>query len=427
MTGVVGQQFIRLISNLILTRLLVPEYFGLMALVTSTLVLLTLMTDLGVSRSVVNHQDNQPHFFETAWTLQLLQSGVICIVAIIAAYPMSLFYGEPDLFPLLSIAGFAMLIRGFTSLGCALAEKAVKPKLNIIILISSQATSALAMLIAAYYMRSVYALAIGVLVESTTRMSLSYLFYNKHYCHFRLDKKAAKNILSFGKWILLSSALSILTGQGDALILGAFMPMEMLGKYVIASVFAGAIVLALNAISSSVLHPRYRELLDKPNGVDDIKRLRITFLSIFALVGLTLVFGGGILIGLLYDDRYQDSGWMLEMLALGKIGFCMSTTMLPLLIAKGDSFATMIANGLASIILFACLIVGYHFYGTKGLVAAYAGSPFLSHIAVLFLARRYQFNFFRVDLLFCIILFCITTSVWWFFDLGFFKANGVHL
>jgi len=363
MSGIAGQQAIRLISNLILTRLLVPEYFGLMALVTSTMVLLTLLTDMGVSRSVINHQEDDPKFLETAWTMQLLHSCFIGLLTIIAAYPLAVFYGQPELFLLLVIAALSSTMRGLTSLGCVLAEKAVKPKMNVIILIVSQVTSVISMLIAAYFMRNVFALIIGSIVETITRVTLSYLFYDKHYNRFRLDPNSVKQIFRFGKWIMLSSALTTVMTQGDALILGAWMPMEMLGKYAVASVFAGAIVLVLNA-----------------------------------------------------------SGWMLEVLALGKIGVCMSITLLPLLLAKGDSYAAMIANFWGSVILIICLFIGFRFYGSIGLIFAYAASPFISHIAVLILATRRGFNFTLEDALLYLGILGVASFAWFTFGLGVFRV-----
>jgi len=422
MSGIAGQQAIRLISNLILTRLLVPEYFGLMALVTSTMVLLTLLTDMGVSRSVINHQEDDPKFLETAWTMQLLHSCFIGLLTIIAAYPLAVFYGQPELFLLLVIAALSSTMRGLTSLGCVLAEKAVKPKMNVIILIVSQVTSVISMLIAAYFMRNVFALIIGSIVETITRVTLSYLFYDKHYNRFRLDPNSVKQIFRFGKWIMLSSALTTVMTQGDALILGAWMPMEMLGKYAVASVFAGAIVLVLNAVSSAVLHPQYRKLLDLEDGVAKIRKTRFLVLLVFAIGGLSLSMLGSVVIDFLYDSRYGESGWMLEVLALGKIGVCMSITLLPLLLAKGDSYAAMIANFWGSVILIICLFIGFRFYGSIGLIFAYAASPFISHIAVLILATRRGFNFTLEDALLYLGILGVASFAWFTFGLGVFRV-----
>ena len=52
--GYAASQAIRLFSNLILTRILFPEAFGLMALITVFLVGLNMLSDIGVSPSIGN-------------------------------------------------------------------------------------------------------------------------------------------------------------------------------------------------------------------------------------------------------------------------------------------------------------------------------------------------------------------------------------
>jgi len=420
--GFAFRQGMRLASNLILTRLLVPEYFGLMAIVLSTLYVVTMFTDVGIARSVINHDENDEVFFQTAWTLQVIQSVLVGIVTIVAAYPLASLYGEPDIFLLLVITGLAVCFKGFSSLGTVLSEKAVKPKLNIYIGIISQATSTIAMIIAAYYFRNVYAILLGAILDIFLKVGLSYLFFDKHYCQFRLDKKSAVDIFRFGKWIVVSSVLTTIVTQADAMIMGAWMPMEKLGKYAIASVFSGAIMLVLHAVSASVLHPRYRQLVSSDDGERQIKKIRLVIMLAFGLLAVFLAFTGGLIIDVLYDDRYQDSGWMLELLAVGKIGACMSATMLPLLLARGNSYIVMVCSFWAACILVACLFIFYSLYGSYGLILAYAVSPFLSHAVVLVLAKKMGYNFVAMDLILITLILTVIIVGWWVLQLGIFKV-----
>jgi hypothetical protein len=57
--GRTGSQALRLLSNLILTRLLFPEAFGLMAIVTAVMTGLQLFSDLGVGPSVIQNESGE--------------------------------------------------------------------------------------------------------------------------------------------------------------------------------------------------------------------------------------------------------------------------------------------------------------------------------------------------------------------------------
>lgn len=68
----VAQQLIRLGSNLILTRLLFPEAFGLMALVQTFMTGLAMFSDIGIGPSIIqNRRGEDPDFLNTAWTIQI--------------------------------------------------------------------------------------------------------------------------------------------------------------------------------------------------------------------------------------------------------------------------------------------------------------------------------------------------------------------
>ena len=72
--GYGGSQGLRFVGNLILTRLLMPELFGLMALVNTFRIGLSLFSDIGIDPSIIRSQrSSDPDFLNTAWTLQMLR------------------------------------------------------------------------------------------------------------------------------------------------------------------------------------------------------------------------------------------------------------------------------------------------------------------------------------------------------------------
>src|SRR6056297_1078407 len=72
--GIMTSQILRLISNLILTRILFPEAFGTMALVLVFITGLAMFSDLGIHTSIIqNDRSREPAFLNTAWTLQIIR------------------------------------------------------------------------------------------------------------------------------------------------------------------------------------------------------------------------------------------------------------------------------------------------------------------------------------------------------------------
>lgn len=107
-------QLIRLASNLILTRLLFPEAFGLMALVMVVLIGLGQFSDMGISPAIMqSRRGDDPDFLNTAWTIQIIRGVCLWLMTAALAWPMAQLYGEPALVGLLPVAGLSLLIDGF--------------------------------------------------------------------------------------------------------------------------------------------------------------------------------------------------------------------------------------------------------------------------------------------------------------------------
>ncbi len=84
--GNISSQALRLFSNLILTRLLVPEAFGLVAAVNTLYFALVMFSDLGVWQSVVkSERGTQARFLGTAWAVQLVRGALLCAVVLLIA------------------------------------------------------------------------------------------------------------------------------------------------------------------------------------------------------------------------------------------------------------------------------------------------------------------------------------------------------
>ena len=74
---------LRLGSNLLMTRLLAPEMFGVMAIAAMVTAILMMLSDLGIGQSIVRSpHGGEPVFLDTAWTVQILRGLGLWLVAL---------------------------------------------------------------------------------------------------------------------------------------------------------------------------------------------------------------------------------------------------------------------------------------------------------------------------------------------------------
>ena len=106
-------QALRFGSNLILARLLFPEAFGLMALVTMIVMGLTLLSDSGVQQSIMQHErGDEADFLNTAWTLNAVRGVLLWLIACALAWPVAQVYDAPELLVVLPVATLSLVCMG---------------------------------------------------------------------------------------------------------------------------------------------------------------------------------------------------------------------------------------------------------------------------------------------------------------------------
>jgi len=78
-------QILRFVSNLIMTRLLAPDMFGLMALAGIFILGLNLLSDIGLKQILIQNKRSDDQFVNTVWTMQVIRGWLIWLFSIIVS------------------------------------------------------------------------------------------------------------------------------------------------------------------------------------------------------------------------------------------------------------------------------------------------------------------------------------------------------
>lgn len=377
LAGTGGQQLLRLASNLALTRLLFPEAFGLMALIQTFMVGLQMFSDIGIRPSIIqNKRGEEADFLNTAWTIQILRGGVLWLVACALAWPLAVFYDEPQILWLMPVVGLGALISGFSTTKSAVANRQIRLGQQTVIALCTQAIGVVVMVSLAWIWPSVWALVIGSLVGNAAGVLAGHRFMKGISNRLRWDPSAARDLLGFGKFIFLSTLAGFFVQQGDKLFLGKFVSLGDLGVYNIGFFMAGFPGALGGMVAGRILFPLYREIRPSQSlqNLGRIRRARNLLTGSLVLMFGTLALIGVPLIDLLYDDRYQGAGPMLVIMALMQIPNALVMGNNQLLLAEGDSrrFSHLVV--LRAVLYFLLLVLLFWMFGlmgvllTKGLV-----------------------------------------------------------
>ncbi len=378
--GFGASQVLRFAGNLILTRLLFPEAFGLMAIVQAILIGITLLSDVGIEQSVIRHRDGEtPTFVNTAWTLKVIRGVLMWITACVLAVPIASFYGEPILAAMLPVIGFTAVISGLASTKMALADRKLGIGRKTLIEVGSAGAGLAVTVVGAWMVPSVWSLVVGNLVGAAARTAASYIWMDGAGNRFQWDRGSLAELVIFGRWIFVSSALTFLVGEGTRLLIGKMLDVRMLAFLALAMAINQMPRQFFQQIGGRILFSAYSEIVrDRPDRLNHVLlKSRLVQIIPYWTICLVLALFGEQLIEILYDPRYRDAGWMLEYLAAGSLVGCLSISYGGVLWAKGRVRTSTVVLAIQLCVQTAAMVIGLHFGGARGLVCGLAVASWL--------------------------------------------------
>ncbi|WP_371158409.1 oligosaccharide flippase family protein [Jannaschia sp. 2305UL9-9] len=396
-----GSQGLRFASNLVLTRLLFPEAFGLMALVQVVVGGASLLSDVGLRTSVIqSDRGDDPGFLNTIWTLQVVRGVLLWMLVCAIAIPVGNFYEEPLLTVILPVCGLQLLVQGFVPTRFLTAQRHLRIGRITQLQLAGQALGIGSIIVLAWALQSVWALAIGMVLTPLITQVLYMLFLPGPGNRFGFEAAAAKEILHFGKYLMLSTVAAYVLTRSDRALLGTVISVEMLGIYSIGLALARLPQEIFKALSSKVLLPVYKKKhpADSPENRANVFKLRRAIVAaILGLTALLAVFGPA-LVSVLYDDRFLLSGAVVCLVAVAIMPVIVTAGTVNASLAKGDSFRYMLTRVSIAVVQVIVMVLLLEDFGIVGVAISFAAAPILTYPLLASVLRKYGNWDWKADL-----------------------------
>lgn len=371
--GFGGGQVLRLGSNLVLTRLLAPEAFGVFLVVRFVLMAIGQFSDVGVAASIIQSKRDDDRFLNTAWSVQVVRGFVLSAIAAAVAWPAAVFFEMPELFGLVPFAGLVGVIGGFNSTRLLTLNRKLEIKRLTLLDFASQVLGTGATLVWAFLHPTVWALAAGGVVAGLGKAVLSHTSIPGLRNRWTWDREAARDLFRFGKWVFVSTLLGFTATQADRVVFGRLFPTAELGVYAIAGLIAFTPQQVFRHLVLSVTFPLYSQTFRDGGDLPTVYRAgRRRVLVLGGLVCSLMLGGGPTIIDFLYPDEYAAAGWMVQLLAIATWFNTLEVTIEAATLARGDSRTVAVTNAIKIAIMAAMIAVGYVLFGVPGAIAGFA-------------------------------------------------------
>jgi lipopolysaccharide exporter len=366
------QGIIRLGSSLVLTRVLLPEAYGIITILVSILYIISNIIDTNVTLFIVRDKNAElPRYLNTAWTMRFIRSTLSGLF-LFAFAPLiaSKIYDLPSVAWPLRVFSLWFFLEAFESMSFPLSVRRKQARLQIYSDLFSTAVSTAFSVVYCYIYHTFWGMAFGMLLNRLIMTILSFQFYKELRPRFLIDKAAAREVLSFSKYTVPSSFLSLGLNQFDKVGILRLFDLRLLGFYGLASNIASSIEQVIIKISQSVLYPRCAQMF-REDPTSATRRFYTENTKLFAcILGMPAVVIGcaQFLISLLYNSTYSQVGGILQALAVRALIQAFISGSEDLLISAGEFHVILVGNILRAIWIVPASLIGYHFGGFLGFV-----------------------------------------------------------
>jgi O-antigen/teichoic acid export membrane protein len=401
-------QAMRFLTNVILARLLSPDLFGIMLIFYTLRTGLELMSDVGIGQNIIYHENaNEPEFYNTAWSLQVLKGIVLWLICLAAAAPAANFYHSPIIASIVPVASLGLVFTGLTSISIHLLQKRMRfARLNVFET-SVAIFGMMAHIVLAYLSPTVWALVFGGLSTSVAMMIGSQFVLPDVKVRFRIAKRFAFQILGFGKWIFASSIVYFLSMNFDRLYLAKIIPLEVLGIYGIARTISELLSTLVQRFGNVLVFP-----VIASHSQTDRDELRGQLVSIRGKFFLPIIFGlpffvvtADLAIRILYDQRYQAASWMLSVLVIGSWFSALANINESTLLGLGRPSYGAASNFAKFVFLLVGVPLAYGEFGLIGAVTVVSLADLCRYVPILIGQMRERLSFGIQDLVMTLAVF----------------------
>jgi O-antigen/teichoic acid export membrane protein len=359
----------QLISLLLLSRILTPDDFGLMAMAAVVTGLASVVRDVGAGPALVREPRLTPSFVSSQFVVAAT-FGLVLAVMIVGVAPIAVaVFEEPDLAPILIVLALGFAIGGLGVVPQALLERRLAFRPIAVAEVIAGAVALVAAIVAATAGLGAIALAFQAVVQTTVAVFV--LAFAARW--LPTDMPAFVDIrrgLRFGTPLAGFATLNYLVRNADNALIGAVLGAGPLGYYSVAYRVMLLPVQVVNSVGNRVLLPVLAH--------GDRASQRAAYLSalgISAVVGLPIAAGlagaADQVIRVLLGPGWEPSVPVLQLLSLVALAQVVGATVGPVFVATGHTDRLFAWGLISSLIAVASFIIGLP-YGIVGVAAAYA-------------------------------------------------------
>lgn len=356
-------------STVVLARLLTPEDFGIVAMATLLIGLLTTFTEFGTSQLLIRLDNPERDHYDTAWTIMLAQSVCLAVLLIGLAPMAAIYFHEPRVVPVIQLIAISQVISGTQNIATVDFRRALDFGADFRLGVYQKLSTVIPTVALAIYLKNYWALVSGMILGQAIQVVISY--WMRPY-RPRLSLAKWREFLSYSFWITPANIAGFLNRKADVFVVGSVAATAQMGAYNVASELSAMATGEVVIPMARALYPNYAKLRNQK------KELRDAFLNVVKTVSMiAFSFGLGLaavandVVHVILGTQWLSAIPLVEWLAVFGAFVALNFTLgSHVLISAGKERIVFYLNWLRLIVFGSSVALAGHFGGVQEVARA---------------------------------------------------------
>ncbi len=364
-------QFLTFAAGIILARLLSPDEFGLIGMITIFISISQIFITGGLNEALIRKEIISKEDLDTAFFFNVVVSVLFYLILFIASGWISNYYNQPELKLIIKILSITIVINAFSQVQQVKIIKSIDFKqLAKVSLLASIISNLFGILLA------VFGFGVWSLVYKTILQGIISAIYfwkiNESVPQFRFNKVAFRDLFRFGGNLMALGLIDSIYSNVNYLIIGKYYSVATLGQYTRAEVFKQLPSQTLTQVVQKVSFPLLSEMQNDKQKLQFAYRRLIKTTMLISMIGLFLLSSiSKELIIVLMGAQWEQAGEFLQILCFSAIFFpldALNGNILKVFNRSDIILKIGVLRKVIAIPLFILLIKGYIIYFLYGLI-----------------------------------------------------------
>lgn len=357
-----------LASTFVLARLLTPDDFGLVAIATTMLAVLTAVTEMSLASALIHHATPSEEHFDTAWTMNMIRSAIIAFAFAAAAPLAASYYKDDRLITVMVMLSVSIFMGGTLNPKIVTLTRKLIFWQEFAVVVAQKLAGFVVGVVLALIFESYWALLGGILASQGVALVVSYMVV-KYRPRFSL--KHFRELWSFSMWLTLGQMVNTLNWKFDNLLIGAKFGSTTLGFYTVGDTLAGLPTRETIAPIQQTLFPGFRMVIDDPLRLRKAyQRAQETISAVALPAGFVVALLAEPLVRLVLGEKWLEATKVVEILACVFAAQTMTTPVQPLGMAKGATKTLFHRDTISLCMRVPLIIMGAYWGGVQGILYA---------------------------------------------------------